>query len=72
VAGTADDKVTPIQLTRQVAARAPQRTAYFEARRAHHLGLFSDPDYRAAVLATLAPPAVEALVMERGRSFPVR
>ena len=57
VAGTPDDDVTPLALTRAVADRLPaDRTTMLEVAGAAHLGLFHDPDYRAAVLATLAPP----------------
>ena len=59
VAGVTDDEVTPIALTREMARRAPQgRTRYLELAGVRHLGLFGHPDYRAAVLATLAPPPV--------------
>jgi hypothetical protein len=57
VAATASDHVTPVRLSRELSRRAPaERTRYFEAALPPHLGLFADPDYRAAVLATLAPP----------------
>jgi hypothetical protein len=56
VAGTVDDEVTPIALTREVADRLPpERTTRFEAAGVRHLGLFSRPEYRQAILQTLAP-----------------
>lgn len=64
VAGTADDEVTPIALTRQVAAAAPaDRTRYLEMAGPRHLGLFQHADYRTALLQTLRgdPPSTAAL-----------
>lgn len=60
VAGSVDDEVTPIALTRDVAARLPaERTEWFEAAGTRHLGLFQRPDFRQAVLRTLAPAPAE-------------
>lgn len=64
VAGTREDEVTAIELTRKVAAAAPtDRTEYLELDGCKHLELFRDPRYRQAVLATLigtaAKPATE-------------
>jgi alpha-beta hydrolase superfamily lysophospholipase len=54
IAGTVDDDVTPIDLTRQVARSAPpDRTHYLELSGPRHLELFSSPEYRDAVLRTL-------------------
>ena len=54
VAGTRGDEVTPIALTRQVAARLPAaRTETLELSGVRHLGLFQRPEYREAVLRTL-------------------
>ena len=73
VAGTRADEVTPIALTRAMAGRAPPgRTRYLELADARHLGLFGHADYRAAVLATLAPPAAEPVAAVRGHSVPAR
>lgn len=53
VAASRDDEVTPAALTRHVAQAAPaQRTTYVELH-GPHLGLFRQPAYREAVLATL-------------------
>lgn len=73
VAGTAADEVTPIPLTREMARRAPaDRTRYLELDGVRHLGLFGHPDYRAAVLATLAPPVAKAMATARSHSLPSR
>jgi hypothetical protein len=66
VAGSVDDEVTPIGLTREVADRlARDRTERFEASGVRHLGLFQRADYREAVLRTLAPaPAASPRVVE--------
>lgn len=56
VAGSADDDVTPIGLTRAVADRLPaDRTEVLEVEGTRHLGLFQRPEYREAILRTLAP-----------------
>jgi alpha-beta hydrolase superfamily lysophospholipase len=56
VAGATGDEVTPIALTREMAARAPpDRTRFLELAGVRHLGLFGHPDYRAAILDTLSP-----------------
>lgn len=61
VAGTPDDEVTPIHLTREVAGRLPAgRTTVLEVPGARHLGLFQRPEYREAVLRTLIGPATAA------------
>lgn len=58
IAATRDDEVTPIALTRAVAAAAPaDRATVLELEGVRHLGLFGRPEYRAAILATLAPSA---------------
>jgi alpha-beta hydrolase superfamily lysophospholipase len=79
VAGTRDDEVTPIRLTRDVAARLPaDRTASLELEGVAHLGLFQRPEYREAVLSILAPaPRSPPAVVEVGsllapRALPVR
>lgn len=67
VAGTMDDDVTPIGLTRAVAARLPAgRTERLEVEGTAHLGLFQRPDYREAVLRTLAPPSTAAAAAAPG------
>lgn len=54
VAGSVDDEVTPIALTRQVAAALPAgQTEVLELAGVRHLALFSRPEYREAVLRTL-------------------
>jgi alpha-beta hydrolase superfamily lysophospholipase len=55
VAGTRDDEVTPIALTRDIAARLPGRASLLELAGVRHLGLFQRPEYREAILRTLAP-----------------
>jgi alpha-beta hydrolase superfamily lysophospholipase len=80
VAGTVDDEVTPIGLTRAVAARLPrERTEVLEVQGARHLGLFQRPDYREAVLRTLAPAPtdpsprlVEVASLRARRALPPR
>jgi alpha-beta hydrolase superfamily lysophospholipase len=68
VAGTRDDEVTPIALTREVADRLPtDRTTVLEMSGVGHLGLFQRPEYRQAILDTLAPPS-ESLVAPRRRT----
>jgi alpha-beta hydrolase superfamily lysophospholipase len=60
VAGTSDDEVTPIHLTREVASLLPAgRTETLELAGVRHLGLFQREEYREAVLRTLSPPATE-------------
>ena len=56
IAATSDDAVTPVHLTRAVAAGAPpERTTYLEVDGAAHLEILASSEkYRGAVLATLA------------------
>lgn len=71
VAGTRDDAVTPIGLTRHVAQRAPAgRTTYLEVDGVRHLGLFGRPEYREAVRATLAPAALPVVATHRRHAIP--
>jgi pimeloyl-ACP methyl ester carboxylesterase len=57
VLGSRADEVTPIALTRAVAARLPVgRTRVLELDGVRHLGLFQRPEAREAILHTLAPP----------------
>jgi alpha-beta hydrolase superfamily lysophospholipase len=80
VAGSVDDEVTPIGLTREVAARLPaERTETLELPGVRHLGLFQRPEYREAVLRTLSPPpvgrqsgAVQMVAASSRRSSPPR
>lgn len=54
IAATKDDAVTPVNLTREVARRAPPGTQYLEITGQPHLHLFADATYRKAILAHLA------------------
>ncbi|MFA5945069.1 MAG: hypothetical protein WC876_11465 [Candidatus Thermoplasmatota archaeon] len=80
IAGTPDDEVTPIALTRQVAERAPVgRTTTLELPGVRHLGLFQRAEYRAAVLQMLAPaptttsrPTVQAIASRAPHASPPR
>lgn len=57
VAGSLDDEVTPIGLTREIAGALPAgRTEALEVVGVRHLALFSRPEYREAVLRTLLGP----------------
>jgi alpha-beta hydrolase superfamily lysophospholipase len=57
VLASRDDAVTPVALTRAVAARLPAgRTRVLEVDGARHLGLFQRPDVREAIRETLSPP----------------
>ncbi len=61
ILGTSSDEVTPVELTRQVAAAAPKATSrYLEVEGEAHLGLFGRPDVRAEILSTLAPGSADA------------
>jgi len=71
VLGTRDDEVTPIALTRAVAAALPRgRTDVLEVEGTPHLGLFQRPDVRAAILRTLAPPPAAAHMRRPARMAP--
>jgi len=65
VAAATRDTITPVALTRAVAAAAPQdRTRYLEVTDVDHLGLFAGSSaYRQAVLETLGVPAAEAAAL---------
>lgn len=68
VVGSRRDEVTPIDLTRTMAAAAPpERTEYLELDDARHLELFDrSPLYREAILRTLEGPAARPIPTSLG------